>query len=147
MYLTYLPLLFMAFLMTDISKTAAFARTLGFLMRRAGISGKELSAEIGVPASTISRWRSGARLPHKSKIILVSDYFGVRPDSMTNGMIPIPVTRLIIDENSSNGEVRNRCVAHIGAFLQVAGNHPGGIEWTWTELQRRFPLDKWDREC
>lgn len=132
--------------MSKGSKSAAFAKALDFHMRRVGINGKELSAEIGVPEPTISRWRSGDRLPQKSKILLVADFFGVEPESMTSGMIQIPTYPLVLDEFSSDKGLRDKCIAQMGAFLHIASQQPDGLEWTWDELQKRFPLDKWTRD-
>jgi transcriptional regulator with XRE-family HTH domain len=128
-------------------ETAAFCRSLDFLMRRAGLSGKALSQELGIPESTISRWRSGARLPHRSTLLRLAEYFAVDPELMiTPGMLPVPMTPIILDDEGSDRELRDKCIAHLGAFLQVAGDRLGGIEWTWSELQHRFPLDKWKRD-
>ena len=60
---------------------SAFRANLSDLMQARGFSSNNsLSIELGVPAATISRWRTGDRSPDLEYVIKIADFFGVSID-------------------------------------------------------------------
>lgn len=59
----------------------AFRENLSNLMQSRGYtSNNSLSIDIGVPAATISRWKTGDRAPDLEYVILLANFFGVSVD-------------------------------------------------------------------
>lgn len=38
------------------------------------------------------------------------------------------------------------CIAHLQSFLASAVQQPGGVGYTWHQLQKHFPLDEFERK-
>lgn len=109
-------------------------------MHSLGISGKELSAQLGVPEATISRWRTGVRLPHKSKIVLLADFFQVPPESM------VAIDEIVV--RSSDGQTEsiweNECRELLDEILYRASNDPERLKLVRNKLHEL--LHRMDRE-
>lgn len=59
----------------------AFRQNLTNLMESRGYSSNNsLSADLGVPAATISRWKTGDRAPDLEYVIRLAEFFGVSID-------------------------------------------------------------------
>ena len=59
----------------------AFRSNLTILMESRGYSSNNsLSADLGVPAGTISRWKTGDRAPDLEYVIRLAEFFGVSID-------------------------------------------------------------------
>lgn len=56
------------------------AKKIYLLRKKKGISQEELAEEINVSRQAISKWESGSAIPESSKLIILSNYFGVSVD-------------------------------------------------------------------
>lgn len=60
---------------------SAFRENLNALMESRGyFSNNSLSVDMGIPAATISRWRTGDRAPDLEYVIRLAEFFGVSID-------------------------------------------------------------------
>jgi transcriptional regulator with XRE-family HTH domain len=100
-------------------------------MHSLGISGKELSVQIAVPEATVSRWRSGVRLPHKSKIVLLADFFRVEPKAMTES----DGIEFHTSENSAEHIRENECRELLQEILHRAAPDPKRLNYVRNQLR------------
>ena len=59
-----------------------FSLKLTELRRREGLSQEQLADRLGVTRQSVSKWESGSAMPELSKLIAISDLFGVTIDSL-----------------------------------------------------------------
>lgn len=59
-----------------------FAENIKFLRTQLGINQIELAEKLGVSQGTVGNWETGAREPELSRIINLSEYFGVTLDDL-----------------------------------------------------------------
>lgn len=50
------------------------------LRRRSGLSQEQLAEQLNVSRQAISKWEQGTAIPENSKLVAISDYFGVTVD-------------------------------------------------------------------
>lgn len=74
------------------------SKNIKFLRTQTGIKQRELAEKLGVTSTAVGMWEAGAREPELSKIINLSEYFGVTLDDLVLKEMkpPIPVYALNI---------------------------------------------------
>lgn len=74
------------------------SKNIKFLRTQMGIKQRELAEKLGVTSTAVGMWEAGAREPELSKIINLSEYFGVTLDDLVLKEMkpPIPVYALNI---------------------------------------------------
>lgn len=123
-------------------KAEVFAEQLNFLMKKEDLSGRQLANELGVPEQTVSRWRSGARLPYRRHLVSMAHRFNV-PESVFYeegfGLV-YPMSPLAFDEEQSVVIKRARCLEHLKKHL-LGLNSPESLDRMYGLLNKHFPLE------
>jgi len=60
------------------------------LRRREGLSQEQLADRLGVTRQSVSKWESGSATPELSKLIALSDLFGITVDTLVRDDVPLP---------------------------------------------------------
>ena len=67
-----------------------FSEKLLELRRREGLSQEQLADRLGVTRQSVSKWESGAAAPELSKLVALSDLFGVSVDYLVKDRLEEP---------------------------------------------------------
>ena len=77
------------------------SKNIKFLRTQMGIKQRELAEKLGVTSTAVGMWEAGAREPELSKIINLSEYFGVTLDDLVLKEMKPPITYFESRSNST----------------------------------------------
>ncbi|MDQ8195094.1 helix-turn-helix transcriptional regulator [Coraliomargarita sp. SDUM461004] len=125
------------------SKAEIFAGQLNFLLKKEGLSGRQLAVELGIPEQTVSRWRSGARMPYRRHILSLAQRFNVEEGVFYSEDFGLayPMAPLAFDEEQSLVIRRSRCLDYLKRHL-TALNDAESLDKAYGLLNAHFPLEE-----
>ena len=106
-----------------------FSEKLQELRRREGLSQEQLADQLGVTRQSVSKWESGAASPELSKLIALSDLFGISIDYLVKDRLEEP-ERFTPDPPPSTAKLEEQ-VEEISRFFR---------SWTWESQAKLFGL-------
>lgn len=107
-----------------------FSEKLLELRRREGLSQEQLADRLGVTRQSVSKWESGAAVPELTKLVALSDLFGVSVDYLVKDHLEEPERPA--GEPASTAKLEEQ-VEEISRYFR-------GWSWFWDSKTRIFGL-------
>jgi transcriptional regulator with XRE-family HTH domain len=116
---------------------------------------RDISEATGAAVSTVSTWKNG-RIPSSEKTLeKIAKLFHVTKEYLVNGnalepFIDRPIHRLneiaieMAGQNESKDSLRRKIEEYFAKYLDRAELAQHGLEHTWIEVMRCFPLNFFD---
>jgi transcriptional regulator with XRE-family HTH domain len=137
----------------DKDEDSGFGLRFRLLLGSHDLALKDVSEATGAAISTISTWRNG-RIPGTHAVIeKIAQLFHVSPAYLLHGETPnfkeaeVDKTLLEIAHKFSKNSANNDCNLkekirlYFERYLNEAEKYEGGLEHTWLQLVREFPLN------
>lgn len=149
------------------ASTEDFAARLKALMVRGRFKLRHLAEVCGVSVSTAGGWTSGRHMPDYDTVERIAEFLGVsakylyrgEPDSGDSGSRYGFTQKITKVEEGSAPMIRpsddypppvddptpRKCVEYFQRYIEEARKVPGGIGYTWIQLQQHFSFDLLER--
>jgi len=94
----------------ELTPETPFHERLKFYRNQAGLSREELADQIGISASTISKWEKGSRVPVLNNVIDIAKILGIKPsDLLPNAVLENdlikPAEEKPVEEKKDNSDL------------------------------------------
>ncbi|MDR0351551.1 MAG: helix-turn-helix domain-containing protein [Puniceicoccales bacterium] len=116
---------------------------------------RDISEATGAAVSTVSTWKNG-RIPSSEKTLeKIAELFHVTKEYLLNGnhldlFANRPMDELneismeMIGHDKTKENLRNKIEAYLARYLDKAELIQNGLEHTWIEIMKHFPLNFFD---
>ncbi|MDR1366638.1 MAG: helix-turn-helix domain-containing protein [Puniceicoccales bacterium] len=137
----------------DKDRDSGFGLRFRLLLGYHNLALKDVSEVTGAAISTISTWRNG-RVPGTRAVIeKIAQLFHVSPSYLLQGETPqsdeVEVDKTLLEiahqfsknSNSNDGNLREKIRLYFERYLDEAEKYEGGLEHTWLQLAKEFPIN------
>ena len=119
-----------------------FGEKLIKLRKQKGMSQEQLGMQLGITRQSVSKWESGSTLPELSKLIAISEIFGVSVDYLVKDEMEKDFEKVQIQENSHLEEKMDEISRYIRGYQFTSKRQILGIPLVSIRLGRGLGRDR-----